>query len=164
MDLGKLLPLAFKLLGQSERIRQIVHHSEPVADELRKVWPEAAPLIKDIITRCKRLRVLLTPAIKEAQVAWPQLEPLVTDLSKSVWPEFVAQWSKLRESTLPPMSIRWVQENLNALGASPRLQVDGKLGPGTENAIRQYQQRKGIEADGWAGPETLTNMLRDLAS
>lgn len=163
MDLGKLLPLAFKLLGQADKIKRLIAETDPVVDELRKVWPEAAPLIRDIRERCLTLYRIMTPTVREAVKAWPEVQPIVTDLVNQVWPELAAQWGKTRESTLPQFSVRWLQENLNKLGASPRVPVDGDMGPVTHRAIKAFQQKAGIDIDGWAGPATLTAMLKALA-
>ena len=163
MELGKLVPLAFKLLGQADNIRKIIHDTEPVFHELRKVWPEAAPLIRDVIDRLKRLHVLLGPTLNELPHAWTNVEPVVTEIAKQVWPELVAQWAKDHESTLPSMSVRWWQENLNTLGASPKLKVDGNIGEATTKAVEAFQRKEGLDVDGWVGPETLTRMFRRLA-
>jgi peptidoglycan hydrolase-like protein with peptidoglycan-binding domain len=34
------------------------------------------------------------------------------------------------------------------------IQVDGKFGPGTETALKQWQQENGLEVDGIAGRNT----------
>src|SRR5262245_10878251 len=38
------------------------------------------------------------------------------------------------------------------------LAADGKFGPATEKAVREYQQKNGLAVDGMAGPETLAHM------
>ena len=48
--------------------------------------------------------------------------------------------------------VRRLQERLNAHGAS--VGVDGDFGPGTEQAVRQFQQARGLDADGKVGPRT----------
>jgi peptidoglycan hydrolase-like protein with peptidoglycan-binding domain len=48
-----------------------------------------------------------------------------------------------------------VQARLNALGASPPLDVDGIAGPKTNAAIRAFQSNRGLAADGIVGPLTL---------
>jgi hypothetical protein len=40
-------------------------------------------------------------------------------------------------------SVRWMQEQLNSAGADPPLVVDGKMGPKTEAALKQFQQSRG---------------------
>jgi hypothetical protein len=49
--------------------------------------------------------------------------------------------------------IRWVQESLNKI-MGLRLAVDGVKGAQTASAIRSFQQRSGLTADGSVGPKT----------
>lgn len=49
--------------------------------------------------------------------------------------------------------VRVLQQRLNLTGAS--LFVDGLFGDATENAVRAYQSKMGLVADGIAGPKTL---------
>ncbi|NOK13730.1 hypothetical protein HNS30_32250 [Corallococcus exercitus] len=52
-----------------------------------------------------------------------------------------------------------LQQSLNALGAQPPLELDGDFGPATEAALKDYQQRSGLPADGIHGPMTSAKML-----
>jgi peptidoglycan hydrolase-like protein with peptidoglycan-binding domain len=54
------------------------------------------------------------------------------------------------------MTTRDVQYSLNGLGASPKLVVDGKLGPKTVAAIKCFQAAHGLITDGVAGAKTKT--------
>lgn len=54
------------------------------------------------------------------------------------------------------------QQRLNSLGYGP-LEVDGKYGPKTAAATRQYQTDMGITADGRPGPATRTHMEDTMA-
>jgi peptidoglycan hydrolase-like protein with peptidoglycan-binding domain len=47
-----------------------------------------------------------------------------------------------------------VKKLQNALGVAP----DGRFGPATEKALREYQQKNGLAVDGMAGPQTLARM------
>src|SRR5581483_6418764 len=47
-----------------------------------------------------------------------------------------------------------MQQRLADLGFDPG-GVDGQFGPGTERAVMAFQQSKGLEPDGVAGPQTL---------
>jgi GH25 family lysozyme M1 (1,4-beta-N-acetylmuramidase) len=48
--------------------------------------------------------------------------------------------------------VRWVQQRLNAHGAS--LQVDGIFGKQTDAAVRAFQKSHDLDADGIVGPKT----------
>ena len=53
--------------------------------------------------------------------------------------------------------VRVLQQRLNLAGAS--LFVDGLFGDATENAVRAYQSKVGLVADGIAGPKTLAALI-----
>ena len=57
----------------------------------------------------------------------------------------------LKRSAKGP-DVRRLQERLNAHGA--RLRVDGDFGPATEQAVRAFQQGRGLDVDGKVGPRT----------
>jgi lysozyme family protein len=57
-------------------------------------------------------------------------------------------------STEPVRDGIWLQNALNALGASPALQVDGIVGAATRNAVRSFQLDRGLVVDGLVGPAT----------
>lgn len=62
----------------------------------------------------------------------------------------------------PNENVRQMQQQLQAAGISPG-PLDGKFGPLTEAAVRQFQRRAGLEqVDGIVGPKTL-EALRDPA-
>jgi putative chitinase len=50
--------------------------------------------------------------------------------------------------------VSWLQEALNDLGANPELLVDGRYGPKTRQAVKEFQAVAGIAVDGIAGPVT----------
>ena len=50
--------------------------------------------------------------------------------------------------------VKQLQEALNDLGADPQLVVDGRYGPNTKQAVREFQTAAGIKVDGIAGPVT----------
>jgi len=55
-------------------------------------------------------------------------------------------------------SVTQIQQELNARGAN--LEVDGRFGPATEQAVRQFQAQSGITVDGKVGPETIGAIQR----
>ncbi len=56
--------------------------------------------------------------------------------------------------------IRQLQEQLNGLGYA--LEVDGRNGPATARAVRDFQARNGLRVDGIAGPLTLAKVAARL--
>ena len=73
-------------------------------------------------------------------------------------------WSALRTDSQPAEAweasdeddaVKQLQGALNDLGADPRLDVDGRYGPATRQAVRVFQAAAGILADGIAGPVTM---------
>jgi putative chitinase len=72
-------------------------------------------------------------------------------------------WSSLRAGSEPAEpwkagdgddAVKWLQEALNDLGADPKLVADGRYGPATRRAVKEFQVAAGIVADGIAGPVT----------
>jgi peptidoglycan hydrolase-like protein with peptidoglycan-binding domain len=57
-----------------------------------------------------------------------------------------------------PEKVTQLQEMLRGRGLE--LAVDGKFGPETQNAVRQYQQQNHLKVDGIVGPETLGSLSR----
>jgi peptidoglycan hydrolase-like protein with peptidoglycan-binding domain len=57
-------------------------------------------------------------------------------------------------SSVGDAQVTQIQQSLNAMGlnAGP---VDGKMGPRTQAALRQFQQQKGLQASGQADQQTL---------
>lgn len=72
----------------------------------------------------------------------------------------------LREATLRRGSrgenVRILQQQLLDLGFDPN-GVDGVFGPGTERALRAFQERAGIQVDGIAGGQTQAALAADGA-
>lgn len=55
--------------------------------------------------------------------------------------------------------VLWLQKELNHWGY--RLNQDGYFGPATDRAVRDYQSRRGLRADGWVGKDTVRAILAD---
>ncbi len=81
--------------------------------------------------------------------------------SREAW--FDKAWNLLKSETDPEEAwmacdkdenVEWLQEALNDLGAKPKLVVDGRYGPATRMAVKDFQTVAGIKVDGVAGPVT----------
>jgi len=66
----------------------------------------------------------------------------------------------INTKTALAMTTKDIQYSLNGLGASPRLVVDGKLGPRTVAAIKCFQTSHGLIPDGVAGAKTKTALYQ----
>ena len=58
-----------------------------------------------------------------------------------------------------PEQVTQLQEMLNAQSGG-QLEVDGRFGPRTEEAVRSFQEQNGLTVDGVVGPETLAALNR----
>ena len=93
-----------------------------------------------------------------------QLQPPVQ--SPAPQPQAATQASTASAQTRPVLrrgsqgeAVRELQTLLNQHGANPRLVVDGKFGPITENAVRIFQKTQNIAADSVVGPITWGRLL-----
>jgi peptidoglycan hydrolase-like protein with peptidoglycan-binding domain len=59
--------------------------------------------------------------------------------------------------------VQAVQQRLSDLGFDPN-GIDGNFGPGTEKAVRAFQQAQGLGVDGKVGPNTMAALTADAAS
>ena len=55
------------------------------------------------------------------------------------------------------MEVKWLQYELNARGFS--VDIDGIFGPETEGAVKAFQEREGLDADGIVGARTRGRLL-----
>jgi len=63
----------------------------------------------------------------------------------------------------PKRDTKWLQASLNKLGAKPALVEDGVIGPDLRAAIKEFQQKNGLDVDGLIGPSTLREIELDLS-
>lgn len=64
----------------------------------------------------------------------------------------------------PDAGIVALQKALNTLGANPKLDMDGQLGPATQAALKAFQRSANLVADGVPGPVTWAKIRLQLAS
>ncbi len=73
--------------------------------------------------------------------------PSEVDLGRPVWRSSAAPSAPSPSSSLDPGTVREVQVELQRRGYNVG-PADGVLGPRTQTAIQQYEQRNGLPADG----------------
>jgi len=113
--------------------------------EIMELWGKVAPMIRDAAGMYPEIRKLvdkIVPGLIEEK------EPLRTP-------------GETEEGVGTPFSIRWLQESLNKLD-NAGVDVDGEYGPQTNTAIRAFQEKHGLEVDGWAGAGTIAKILAEL--
>ncbi len=109
-------------------------------EQIAAVWGEIVPVIAAIRTQFPKIKGLLD-----------EIAPGVVDATKP-------------PNEKEPMSVTWLQESLNKLGATPQLEIDGKYGEATKKAVTEYQEdHPPLVADGWAGAATQASIYEELA-
>jgi peptidoglycan hydrolase-like protein with peptidoglycan-binding domain len=99
----------------------------------------------------------LIPVIQTVREQYPKMRGLLDDIA----PDVVDQTKPTEKE---PMSVSWLQESLNSLGADPELEVDGKYGEATKDAVAQYQEEHPpLVVDGWAGAATQASIYEELS-
>lgn len=68
------------------------------------------------------------------------------------------------DAAKPDASTKRLQQDLNDLGADPKLVVDGDYGAATRKAVKAFQEINKLEADGIAGPVTREMIRLRLAA
>src|SRR5262245_60414320 len=107
-----------------------------------------------------------TPSVKAVEDnAGDILLPLLRDIGKQLFPGIAdALAPAAAASTMfDPVRVKWLQTALNLLGANPPLDVDGEYGPLTTEAVKQFQQKKELVVDGWAGDLTHAALQLELS-
>ncbi len=91
-----------------------------------------------------------------------QLDPSISFNGPA--PQVLPKPSSVSPSAEPTRDGIWLQNSLNRLGASPKLDLDGIVGPSTRNAVRAFQLASGITVDGLIGDETFAAIDRAIAA
>ncbi len=98
----------------------------------------------------------------------PTWMPKFMALVAASTPPAPGTWEALRAGVNHPNAIdlgtyAGVQRALNALGATPPLDVDNEPGSLTERAIAVFQNKAGLKVDGVVGPATIFALTEALA-
>lgn len=111
-----------------------------------------------------------TEAQRKAMEAWirenygikdpKEPTPKIRDITRDPYSGDITGLYGPMPPTRSTYNTRWVQESLNTTIGS-KLTVDGRRGPRTRDAIRQFQRKFGLKVDGTAGPETLRVLERE---
>ncbi len=94
----------------------------------------------------------MSPRVDSPSVR-PSRPPVAPSLQSAPSLDAAARGEALIRRGQSGESVRQLQEQLRARGIE--VTVDGKFGPETERAIRQFQAQTGAQVDGIVGPETM---------
>ncbi|TNE50173.1 MAG: hypothetical protein EP343_09590 [Deltaproteobacteria bacterium] len=90
-----------------------------------------------------------------APVAQAQPRPRAAQVNRSQPLESVREGNNMLRRGASGPQVRALQDMLNKVGATPPLDTDGKFGPLTQAAVRNFQTQQGISVDGVVGPQTM---------
>ncbi len=120
------------------------HALKPALQEWTQNNLNAAADKNDIRTITRRINGGLI-GLPERELWFNKLWPLLKGDSQPV-----EAW----QASAADSKVKRLQKALNDLGANPKLSVDGRYGPATQQAVTRFQAAAGIGADGVAGPVT----------
>jgi len=118
------------------------------------VEPEETPVTPPEAVEDEEAIVIIVPPRIADQAEKPDLSSIRTTRDNTLA-------RQAGESPEGKRGVELLQQALNYLGADPELSVDGKYGPATRNAVRDFQQEHNLQVDGLAGPETM-GKIREL--
>jgi len=128
-----MIPYILQLWEKGDAIRQKIRNGESVMDLLKA---EAPTLVDMFINIAKALF------------------PTITDPAAQV---------QAGALTIDPSLVMTIQTQLNKVGTSPALVVDGSYGAKTKAAVVAFQTKMGLTPDGWAGKLTQAALTAEVA-
>ncbi len=98
------------------------------------------------------------------KLTWRAIEDMRRDIERSEMKEkyLVNVKSAYKEEILGPESkatVKEIQAALKSSGFDPGT-VDGKMGPRTQQAVKEFQRAKGLKVDGKVGPKTWSELKK----
>ncbi|HET9535494.1 MAG TPA: peptidoglycan-binding domain-containing protein [Mesorhizobium sp.] len=99
-----------------------------------------------------RVAELAAPLLTEWRKVGPELTEHLNDLSVAL--------GLARNASPETMQfdVKWIQGVLTRDGFP--VENDGDYGPATHEAVKAFQTKHGLDADGWVGPETAAAMMK----
>lgn len=109
--------------------------------------------IETLIEKAGPYWPMVKPIIAKAQHDWPEIAPLVKSLSAAFMPDTEAL-------VAPAYDVQWLQESLKKVGIP--VVVDNVMSEVTRAAVREYQKKRGLTVDGWAGALTCATLDHEV--
>lgn len=121
----------FPLIMKAVNLAQSINSSRQSGDSVIKIIQSQGADVLDIVTQVGAQLFPNLPAAEQAQAGVVRFDPTLTTR---------------------------IQTRLNELGA--KLDVDGHYGNLTKAAVKDFQSKNGLSADGWAGPLTQAKLFQ----
>lgn len=123
------------------------------------------PIIFRLIELLPRLQATLAEKQSVPELVTklaPDLLPILQQIGGQLFPGLsLASQASVGALAFDPDRVRWIQASMNKLTGST-LVVDGHYGNATKAAVTAFQQKHGLEPDGWAGNATSSAMEAEL--
>jgi hypothetical protein len=150
----------------------------------RTAWspaPTPRPLIRPGYTTRQLFRPAYRswPVVRPGYTQWSYTRPGYTARPPYYWRQPMQwrpgysnapwYWQRRNQNPFAPgrgtrdEQIRWVQHFLNRI-LNQNLPVDGVMSPATRTAVRNFQQRYGLPATGYVGPDTQQALVATTSS
>lgn len=122
--------------------------------ELFKLLPLVFRLM-ELMPKIREAMAVGTPVIQLLLKLAPDVIPIFQGVGRELFPKLAEDLAVEAgaQKLYDQVRVRWIQESMNALGYGV-LRVDGDYGQKTKDAVRKFQEKHGLEADGWAGKVT----------
>lgn len=135
---GAIIGIAFRIISNLDQIKALWGKIEPMIRGATGLSGD----VKDLISK-------IAPGLLDRGLAQQEepFDPLTTGAAELDGPE--------------NYSAEWLQVSLNSLMGA-ELEIDGDIGEETRKVVREYQESRGLEVDGWAGAGTQARILADL--
>lgn len=143
------------VLQEQQMASQRAPQSAPAASslKLRPVVPQSAPAAAE-----PTKKEMLAQLARESRNVAPPAKPKKTSRTR------ISRTSaslKSKHIKVPGVPVQVIQTGLKNAGCNPG-KIDGKVGANTINAIKKFQQKEGLKADGVVGPKTWARLQQYL--
>lgn len=127
--------------------------------DLFKYWPLMLKAF-DIIPRVQQAMREGKDVFSILKQFAPELIGMFESLGGGLFPELPKEEQTVAGTTMFDRdNVKRIQTEMNKRGhANPALDVDGLYGKATKAAVKDYQSKNSLDADGWAGPLTMAKL------
>jgi murein L,D-transpeptidase YcbB/YkuD len=150
-----------------ERLRRALERANdptwPIEQPRRKAMAFGIGDVVGIVFKLLANQGAILQVVNRIVAIWPEIRKLIDAIAPGmIGTPSGSSPAAAGGGSADGFSIEWLQESLNKLEAAG-LEVDGEYGPATMEAVRKFQAKHGLTADGWAGVQTSAAIYQLLA-